>query len=101
MALRALGTSGLETPRLVLGGNVFGWNLTGAEAFRALIDAALALEGSFYLTYHRFATPEQVLAAYPGFPEFLRLKLLHDPHERFQSDWYRFYKTMFADVLAP
>ena len=36
MAVRALGTSGLATPKLVLGGNVFGWNLTGAEAFRVL-----------------------------------------------------------------
>jgi aryl-alcohol dehydrogenase-like predicted oxidoreductase len=36
MALRALGASGLETPKLVLGGNVFGWNLRGEEAFRVL-----------------------------------------------------------------
>ena len=34
--MRALGTSGLATPKLVLGGNVFGWNLTGEEAFRVL-----------------------------------------------------------------
>jgi aryl-alcohol dehydrogenase-like predicted oxidoreductase len=31
-----LGTSGLDISRLVLGGNVFGWNLTGEEAFRVL-----------------------------------------------------------------
>lgn len=36
MSMRALGGSGLETPRLVLGGNVFGWNLSGEEAFRVL-----------------------------------------------------------------
>jgi hypothetical protein len=34
--LRRLGRSGLETPRLVLGGNVFGWTATGEEAFRIL-----------------------------------------------------------------
>lgn len=34
--LRPLGRSGLETPRLVLGGNVFGWTATGEEAFRIL-----------------------------------------------------------------
>ncbi len=34
--LRQLGNSGLEISRLVLGGNVFGWNLTGSEAFRVL-----------------------------------------------------------------
>lgn len=34
--LRPIGRSGLVTPRLVLGGNVFGWTATGAEAFRIL-----------------------------------------------------------------
>ena len=34
--IRELGNSGLRTPRLVLGGNVLGWNLTGDEAFRVL-----------------------------------------------------------------
>ncbi|HYJ83584.1 MAG TPA: aldo/keto reductase, partial [Allosphingosinicella sp.] len=33
---RPLGRSGLETPRLVLGGNVFGWTARGEEAFRIL-----------------------------------------------------------------
>jgi hypothetical protein len=33
---RLLGRSGLETPRLVLGGNVFGWTACGEEAFRIL-----------------------------------------------------------------
>jgi aryl-alcohol dehydrogenase-like predicted oxidoreductase len=34
--MRNLGSSGLRTPRLVLGGNVFGWTATGEEAFRIL-----------------------------------------------------------------
>src|SRR3954462_1019311 len=34
--LRPLGRSGLATPPLVLGGNVFGWTATGEEAFRIL-----------------------------------------------------------------
>ena len=33
---RRIGRSSLETPRLVLGGNVFGWTATGEEAFRIL-----------------------------------------------------------------
>lgn len=33
MDVRLLGRSGLATPRLVLGGNVFGWTVTGAEGF--------------------------------------------------------------------
>jgi aryl-alcohol dehydrogenase-like predicted oxidoreductase len=34
--LRKIGSSGLETPRLVLGGNVFGWTAKGEDAFRIL-----------------------------------------------------------------
>jgi aryl-alcohol dehydrogenase-like predicted oxidoreductase len=37
MDMRALGRSGLDTPRLVLGGNVFGWTVKGEEAF-AILD---------------------------------------------------------------
>lgn len=36
MDLRSLGSSSLRTPRLVLGGNVFGFTARGAEAFRLL-----------------------------------------------------------------
>ena len=60
-----------------------------ADAFRALIDLAIARGGSYFLTYHRWARPDQVAACYPQFDEFLRLKREHDPHERFQSEWYR------------
>ncbi len=70
-----------------------------AEAFRRLIDRAIAFEGSYYLTYHRWARRDQVLACYPEFPEFLRRKRVFDPQERFQSTWYRHYRTMFADLL--
>lgn len=36
MEMRTLGSSGLATPRLVLGGNVFGFTVKGEEAFRLL-----------------------------------------------------------------
>jgi FAD/FMN-containing dehydrogenase len=70
-----------------------------AEAFRRLIQMAIARGGRYYLTYHRYASRAQVEACYPQLPEFLRLKKKHDPEERFQSEWYRFYRTMFADAL--
>jgi FAD/FMN-containing dehydrogenase len=60
-----------------------------ADAFRGLIDAALDLDGSFFLTYHRHATRAQLLRAYPRLPQFLALKRRYDPDERFVSDWYR------------
>ena len=66
--------------------------------FRRLIDLAIRYGGSYYLTYHRFASRKQVETCYPQFPQFLGLKRKYDPEERFQSDWYRHYKAMFADV---
>jgi FAD/FMN-containing dehydrogenase len=60
-----------------------------ATAFRRLIDLALDRNGSFYLTYHRWATRRQLLAAYPQLPAFLAAKRAHDPDGLFQSDWYR------------
>ena len=68
-------------------------------AFRRLIDMAARRGGTYYLTYHRYATRNQVEACYAQFAEFLRLKKKYDPEERFQSDWYRHYRTMFADSI--
>ena len=65
-----------------------------AEHFRRLIDRGRAYGGSYFLTYHRWATRDQLLACYPQFPEFLQLKLKYDPEDRFQSDWYRHHHTM-------
>jgi len=70
-----------------------------AAEFRQLIDAGIRYGGSYYLTYHRFATRQQVEACYPQFPAFLRAKRRYDPDERFQSEWYRHYKRMFGDLL--
>jgi FAD/FMN-containing dehydrogenase len=69
------------------------------QDFLGLIDRGLSYGGSYFLTYHRWARREQVLAGYPQFVEFLRFKRRFDPEERFQSDWYRHYRTMFADQL--
>ncbi len=73
-----------------------------ADAFRRLIDLAVERGGSYYLTYHRWATRSQVETCYPQFAEFLAFKREHDPEERFQSDWYRHYRAMFegAEPMA-
>jgi FAD/FMN-containing dehydrogenase len=57
--------------------------------FRRLIDRAIEFGGSYYLTYHRWATREQLVACYPQIPEFLEMKKRYDPEEIFRSDWYR------------
>jgi FAD/FMN-containing dehydrogenase len=72
-----------------------------ADAFRTLIDLGLKRQGSYFLTYHRYARRDQVEAAYPRFVEFLQLKQTYDPSGRFQSDWWRHYRDMFADRLQP
>lgn len=66
------------------------------NVFRQLYDAALDLGGSFFLTYSRAATRDQVERGYPGFAEFLALKRRYDPDLRFQSEWWRHYAPMFA-----
>lgn len=67
-----------------------------ASAFRRLIDMGIRHGGSYYLTYHRYATREQVTSCYPRFGEFLERKRHYDPDERFQSEWYRHYRRLFT-----
>jgi FAD/FMN-containing dehydrogenase len=69
---------------------------TSARSFRGLIDLAIPRSGSYYLTYHKFAKFEQIMACYPQFKQFLSLKTKYDPSERFQSDWYRYYRKLLA-----
>ena len=66
-----------------------------ADSFRELIDLAAKREGSYYLTYHRWASRDQVEYAYPQMEKFLRAKRRYDPQLRFQSDWWRHYDRMF------
>lgn len=65
-----------------------------ADAFRALIASALDLGGSYFLTYHNYATREQVLRAYPQFPAFLERKRHFDPETRFTSRWYDHHREL-------
>lgn len=58
-------------------------------AFRELIDLAAERGGSFFLTYHRWATAEQMTACHPQLLDFLEQKHRYDPGGVFQSDWYR------------
>jgi FAD/FMN-containing dehydrogenase len=67
-----------------------------AVASRRLIDLALDRGGSFYLTYHRWATRRQLLAAYPQLPAFLEAKEAYDPGGLLQSDWYRWLRSAIA-----
>jgi FAD/FMN-containing dehydrogenase len=69
-----------------------------AHNFSALIDLSIRLGGSFFLTYHRHATAQQVQACYPRFAQWLALKRQHDPTELFCSDWYSHYRDAFSTL---
>jgi hypothetical protein len=71
-----------------------------AGSFRALIDLASNLGGSYYLTYHRYATPRQLERCYPRVREFFEAKRRIDPNGVFQSDWYRHYAPHFEGASA-
>jgi FAD/FMN-containing dehydrogenase len=69
---------------------------SASETFREMIDLAINHDGSYYLTYHRWARRDQVERCYPQMREFLLAKRRHDPAEVFQSDWYRHHRKMFG-----
>lgn len=66
-----------------------------AGHLRRLVAHALRHEGSYSLTYHRFATANQVEAAHPCIRTFLSRKRDLDPGGVFQSDWYRHLEDQF------
>lgn len=67
-----------------------------ANDFRRIIDKAIAYGGSYFLTYHRWASREQIDACYPEMPDFLAMKAKYDPTGMFQSDWYRALTRMYS-----
>jgi len=56
-----------------------------------LIDAVLAVRGTYYLPYRLHATREQFRRAYPMADSFFALKKKFDPDEIFQNQFYREY----------
>ena len=64
------------------------------DALRMLIDIAIERDGSYFLTYGKFATPQQLARCYPQFGEFLALKDRCDPNGVFSSDWLRAYTEL-------
>jgi FAD/FMN-containing dehydrogenase len=62
--------------------------------FRKLIDRAAEFGGSYYLTYHRWATRDQIERCHPRMRDFLRLKREYDPAGVFSSDWYEHHARL-------
>jgi FAD/FMN-containing dehydrogenase/SAM-dependent methyltransferase len=59
---------------------------------RELIEATLAVNGSYYLPYQLHATPQQFRRAYPRAQEFFLLKQELDPENKFHNKlWDKYY----------
>ena len=57
-----------------------------------LIDAAIALNGTYYLPYQLYATPKQLRNAYPNFDQLLTCKKEYDPQNKFSNRLLEKYK---------
>ncbi len=58
---------------------------------QALIEAALAVGGRYYLPYRLHATPSQFHRAYPQATKFFQLKRKYDPDRVFDNSFYTNY----------
>jgi FAD/FMN-containing dehydrogenase len=67
------------------------WRRSLAQATDQLLNAALDLGGSYYLTFDILASPEQMRRAYPQSGQFFALKRKYDPIEIFSSCFYEKY----------
>ena len=63
---------------------------------RELIDAAIAVGGSFQIASTRDASREQTEACYPQLKSFLAQKRRFDPHERLVNGWYVHQRNLFG-----
>ena len=69
-----------------------------AGHFRRLIDRAIEHGGSYYLTYHRWATAAQALACHPRLGEFIAEKHRLDPGRVFSSDWFTHHERLLGSA---
>ena len=64
-----------------------------AEWTKELIDAAISLNGSYYLPYQQHATKEQFHKAYPHAATLFKLKKQFDPDYKFRNViWDTYYQ---------
>jgi hypothetical protein len=61
-----------------------------------ILDAGIALGGSFSIAQTVDASREQVEACYPAMRAFLAEKRKHDPAERITNGWYRHHRSLFG-----
>jgi decaprenylphospho-beta-D-ribofuranose 2-oxidase len=62
-----------------------------AAVTQRLVDAAIENDGTYYLTYQLYPTPEQLHRAYPNARHAFERKRFYDPEELFTSQFYEKY----------
>jgi decaprenylphospho-beta-D-ribofuranose 2-oxidase len=62
-----------------------------ADVTRRLVDAAIELGGTYYLTYQLYPTAQQLERAYPNARRAFERKRFYDPGEIFSSQFYEAY----------
>ncbi len=63
-----------------------------AKWTREMIDAALSVNGTYYLPYQIQATDDQIHRAYPGLNEYFEIKKTLDPTDKFTNKlWDTYY----------
>ena len=79
---------------------VLGAAVRATQLRRSLIDAAIALGGSFAVSCTPEATRAHLDACYPQLAEFLAEKRRIDPGERIVNAWYRHLRRLFGSPCA-
>ncbi len=62
-----------------------------ARRTQRLVDAAHQCDGTFYLVYQRYPSPQQLRSVYPRFDAFLERKRFYDAQELFMNRFYDQY----------
>lgn len=57
------------------------------QDFRRIIKRAIEYNGNYYLTYHNWATKDQLLTCYPQIKDFFEFKRVYDKNKLFRSNW--------------
>ena len=66
-----------------------------ARMTRELVEAVVAIGGTYYLPYRPHPTQDQLLAAYPQAPGFATAKRALDPDLTFRNlFWDRYFRTL-------
>lgn len=74
-----------------------GDNETMRRMTQQTIDLTLSLNGTFFLPYQLYYTPQQLQQAYPNIKDFFEAKKRYDPELVFTNTFYEKYASLFEN----